>query len=51
MKLAALLKVNGNSEAQLGLENGKLCLKMGNSDFISWKKNLTSSDTLMPPDI
>lgn len=25
-------------------------LKMGNSDFISWKKNLTSSDTLMQPD-
>lgn len=43
MKLAALLKVNGNSVAQLDL-------KMGNSDFISWKKNLTSSDTHMQPD-
>lgn len=25
-------------------------LKVGNSDFISWKKNLTSSDTYMQPD-
>lgn len=33
MKLAALLKVNGNSEAQLGLENGKLCFYFLEEEF------------------